>query len=135
MANFLSQLTMVKVPSPVAAAPAPAAEILANKKVSKAAAKTSSNEGRVSIFVNPKTVTYSVAVCLVKGAWAGFEKLPVEALHSVWVPFILCLVIGMTVAINNLQEEKLTKSMYVLGLVIGVINSSMMFAAVLGISK
>ena len=30
MANFLSQLTMVKVPSPVAAAPAPAAEILAN---------------------------------------------------------------------------------------------------------
>jgi hypothetical protein len=133
MANLLTRLTTIGV----ASLPLPqerTAEILGRQQA-RVAGPDQAPEPRVSIFINPQALTFPVAVALVKGAWEGLKLTPLPAAGTTWFPFLACLVIGVLITVDNLMAETMTRSIRGLGVIIGILNSLVMFAAVLGISR
>ncbi len=133
MRNLLSQLTMVAVPPEGNQEEERVGQVNAKSIAKSEYAKPRLQ--RVSIFISPQALTFPVAVALVKIAWEGFKKLPVLWADTLWLPFAACLLIGLIITIDNLRTEKLSLPMYALGLFVGLLNSCVMFAAVLGITK
>jgi hypothetical protein len=74
-----------------------------------------------------------VIVVLVKGAWAALQGLQVSWAESRVVPLVLCLLLGMALTVANLLEEKPKPTGWVIGLLVGLLNSLVTFGAVLGI--
>jgi hypothetical protein len=97
--------------------------------------KTAPRVQRVSIFIPPQALTFPIAVGLVKVAWEGFKRLPVSWAGTLWLPFGACLLIGMLITLENIRAGNLSARMRLLGLFVGMLNSCVMFAAVLGITK
>jgi hypothetical protein len=89
----------------------------------------------VPIFINPKALTFPVLVGLVKGAWASASLLPVSWATSVFVPLIMCLVLGILIAISNLLEQNLRVIDWITGIAMGLLNSLVVFGAVMGIPR
>jgi len=97
--------------------------------------KEQQKEIEVPIFINLKALTFPVLVGLVKGAWAAASLLPVTWATSVFVPLIMCLVLGILIAISNLLEQNLRVIDWVAGIAIGLLNSLVVFGAVMGIPR
>jgi hypothetical protein len=127
MANLLARMTTIGV----APAGEPAAEVFGTKK----GAPDRAPGTRVSIFINPQALTFPMAVGLVKGGWEALKHAPLPGMETTWFPFGACLAIGVIITINNLTAQKMTTSMRWLGVFIGILNSLVMFSAVLGVSK
>jgi hypothetical protein len=124
MARWIAKLTMAGV-APAKTAGAEGKDVAGGNKPAE--------EQRISVFTRPQALTYPVAVALVKGGWEAVKTLHVGWLASPWVPLLTCLVIGGVIAWDNLRTEKPGAPMYVLGVVVGILNSLVMYAAVLGI--
>ena len=92
-------------------------------------------ENRVAIITNPKALTFPLVVAIVKTAWEGLKMLPVESLSSIWVPFILTMALGFIITIYNLSEEKPSTGGWVTGITLGLVQSIMLFSAVMGITN
>ena len=79
-----------------------------------------------------KALTFPVAVAPVKRAWEAGTLVPAAG----WFPLVARLLIGVIITIDNLMaQKKVTLPMRVMGLFISVLNSLVMFAAVLGLSR
>jgi|GEM_PF-5065647 len=89
---------------------------------------------RMSIFIRPQALTFPVVVGLVKVGWEGLQRLPISWAGQLWLPFTACLLIGLLISLEHLRVEKFSWPMRILGLTTGLLNSCVMFAAVLGIS-
>ena len=87
----------------------------------------------VPIFIHPKALTFPILVGLVKGAWLAASQLPIAWPASIWFPFSLCILLGLLIAVSNLTEQKLRFSSWALGVSIGLLNSLVVFGAVIGI--
>jgi hypothetical protein len=98
-------------------------------------AATAGGDEKISIITNPRALTFPIVVGLVKAGWEGLKMLPVPQLTSIWLPFALCVLLGMVIACMNLSEEKPGKGGWALGLVLGLVQCLMLFAAVMGITK
>lgn len=133
MPSLLSQLTMVAVPSEGSQEEERVGQVHAKSITTPKHAR--SRLQRVSIFIPPQALTFPVAVGLVKIAWEGLRKLPGAWADTLWLPFAACVIIGLIISIDNLRTEKLSLPMHMLGLFVGLLNSCVMFAAVLGITK
>jgi hypothetical protein len=88
---------------------------------------------RVPIFIHPKALTFPIVVALVKGAWLAAATLPFQWAASRWFPFSACLILGLLVTISNLSEQKVRVLDWIFGLAIGILNSLVIFGAVVGI--
>ena len=71
---------------------------------------------------------------MVKTAWEAAKILPVPWATSIWFPFGTCLFLVLLITISTLIEEKPTIYGWIFGLFIGLLNSLVVFAAVMGIS-
>lgn len=89
----------------------------------------------ISIITNPKALTFPLIVGFVKVGWEGLKILPISNFASNWIPFVLCVFLGMTIAVTNLSEEKPSKVGWFIGLALGLIQCLMIFAAVMGVTK
>lgn len=96
-------------------------------------AAAADQETTVPIFINPKALTFPILVALVKGAWTALALLPSHLTSSIWFPFVACLALGLLVAISNLLEQKAKLMDWIFGLVIGLLNSLVIFGAVVAI--
>jgi hypothetical protein len=111
---------------------APPAELQAEDKE----APPAKVEGpREAIFIDYRTLTFSAAVGLVQMAWLGLQAVEPSWFASRWWPLGMCLAIGMLVTVANLVDQKVVKRIdWVGGLLVGLLNSIVMCAAVLGIN-
>jgi|HubBroStandDraft_1064217.scaffolds.fasta_scaffold55900_2 hypothetical protein len=110
----------------------PAAPLVHVAAPGKAAPKRDRSND-IPIFIHPKALTFPILVGLVKGAWLAVSQLPVAWPSSIWFPFSMCLLLGLLIAISNLTEQKLRFSAWALGVSIGLLNSLVVFGAVIGI--
>jgi hypothetical protein len=97
--------------------------------------RESGKQMEVPIFINPKALTFPVLVGLVKGAWASASLLQVSWATSVFLPLIICLLLGILIAVANLLEQNLRFIDWIIGVAIGLLNSLVVFGAVMGISR
>jgi len=123
VANLLARLTMAKVPAQPAGT---------NERGGAPPAPQPSDQ--IPIFTNPKALTFPIVVGLVKGAWEALKALQTSWASSPVVPFVMCLVLGMAITVANLIEEKPKPTGWVIGLCVGLLNSLVIFGAVMGIS-
>lgn len=133
MQSLLSRLTMVSVSRDAKTEDERTGEVFAKKPAGAQATKPSADQ--IAIFIRPQALTFPIVVGVVKVAWEGFMRLPVSWAGSLWVPFAACLFIGFVITIESVRIEKLSIPMSTLGVFIGILNSFVMFAAVLGITK
>ncbi len=120
MANLLARLTMDWVP--------------VSGRRTRAPGPPGAPPGEhIPIFTNPKALTFPIVVGLSKAAWEALKALPAPWLASAWVPFVICMAFGMTIAVTNLLEEKPPPPRWALGFFAGLLNSCVIFGAVMGI--
>lgn len=125
MANLLARLTMANVPG---ARTGRLFGLGSDEKEGTAQANDLS-----PIFIHPKAISFPVAVGLVKGAWEAAKSSPISWLHSPWFPLGACIAIGLLIAVSNLLELKAKPLAWVIGLIVGGLNSLVVFGAVMGI--
>jgi hypothetical protein len=126
MWHFIARLTMARSPEG-----ARVSSIL--RAGSGRAAEEEEQTPTVPIFIHPKALTFPVLIALVKGAWAGAMLLPLPWAASIWFPLVACMILGLLIAISNLLEQKVGTLTWIFGLVIGLVNSLVVFAAVVAI--
>lgn len=88
---------------------------------------------KASVFASPKSLSFPILVALIKGAWEAAKVLPAPVLNTMWFPFLAALILGMLITISNLNEEKPSTTGWVIGMVIGLLNSLVVFGAIIGI--
>src|SRR5262249_9937845 len=113
MANFLARWTMDWVPT--AAPRAVPREEAGGPEVPPGEP--------VPIFTNPKALTFPIIVGLVKGAWEALKALQQPWISYPWIPFGLCLALGLAITVANLIEENPKPIGWVLGVCVGLLNS------------
>lgn len=124
MADFLTHLTMAPVRTFVAP------EALADAAPPQAHPDVTN----VPIYSNFKALQFPGIAALVKTVWlilGTATHMPVFT--SVWFPLIVCVALGLLITINDLQAQKGTWLQNVGGLLVGVLNSIVVFGAVVGI--
>ena len=135
MANLLARLTMVR-PKPrrgtVLAENLPASAVGGEGGPGIPPAGAASEP--IPILINAKALTYPLMVALVKGAWEAAKVLPVPWAASIWVPFTLCMVLVLLVAVSNLTETKANLFGWLFGLFVAGVNGLVVFGAIVGIS-
>jgi hypothetical protein len=131
MFNFIARLTMPRLPE------VPGKAVIQQDRAMAPAAPSGNGPERFPIFTNPKAIQFPVLVGLVKGAWVAAEALPPAGacLASVWFPFLSSVFLGLLIAISNLIEEKPKIIGWIFGLVVGFLNSMVVFGAVMGLTK
>jgi hypothetical protein len=95
---------------------------------------TDERANKVSVFIDPKALTYPVSIAVVKAIWEGLKTLPSTGLDSPWVPFALCLILAALITISNLTEESAPPTKWIISMVIGLLNGLVLYAAVMGVS-
>jgi hypothetical protein len=134
--NWLNRLTLIPRSTEIRLPPTGAAERLddAAAPPSKSPADRPTEVSQ-SIFISYRSLTFPAAAALVKTAWAALQAAMIPGIGGVWFPLTACLILGVLIALANLSEEKPKPLGWVIGLVIAVLNSLVLFAAVLGVSK
>lgn len=125
MANLIARLTMI-------AQPAAEREVSAQGLRKNVSAKTASID-RIPIITNYKSLTYPIVIALVKAAWEAIKLIPAPWVTSAWLPLTLCLALGILIGVSNLATEKPPLFGWFLGLFLALLNSLVMFGAVMGI--
>lgn len=118
MLSRIASLTTVRVPSGI---------------VQTAGGGAVQGNTSVPIFIHPRALTYPIMVALVKGGWSAMALLPLRSTSSIWFPFIASLLLGILVAISNLTDQRAKLLEWIVGLVIGLLNSLVIFGAVVSI--
>lgn len=138
MLSFIAKLTMARAPK---AAPQADIQQLKDTAPGEVAAPAGGYGGKplIPIFINPKTLQVPILVGLVKGAWEATKALPASTastyLTSTWFPFAACTILGILITVSNLREDKAPALMWIVGLIIGFLNSMVVFGAVMGITR
>lgn len=93
-----------------------------------------------SVFVSPQSLTFPVAVLLIGGAWAAVRQLSADWGSHKWVPFGMSLIVGGVISIPAILDEVGANPgrktfIWIRGIVVGLLNSLVLFGAVLGASK
>lgn len=132
MLSLLARLTTAQVPAPALARlpDASAKRFLIDLPAQTPPAAATS----VPIYSNFKALTFPILVGLVKGAWTGVKLLPVPWFATMWFPFVACMVLGLLITASDVQVQKGTLLQTLGNIAVGILNSIVTFAAVLGIS-
>jgi hypothetical protein len=91
---------------------------------------------RFSIWIDPKTVTWTVAVALISGARGFWTQLSLppnlpQSDAIVW-PLVVSLIVSVLIGISNLQAAKTNRVSWALGIVLAILNGLVLCSAVLG---
>ena len=91
------------------------------------------------IFTNPKTLTFAAITGIVSFSWSALRNLPQEFWDSQYIPLSFSLILGLFLGAINLSEikkgESLSRIEYFLGFFMAILNSLIIFGAVIGASN
>ena len=87
-----------------------------------------------SVFIDYKALTYPVLLGLIRGSWEGLKLLQAPWTQSLYTPFVISIILGILITYSTLEQRDPTPKIldWIAGFFVGLLNSCIIFSAVVG---